>query len=207
MAFGRNEECRSSVKTSWPPGTFPSLRGRSGSNLRHPGGLMRGGVLLFLFALTGCYDPGAERVGDVELPVNTSGRTLGDDACVGGELVILFDQPRGDELSGTAYYESDDMEGERYRSTSRVEGWLRDDAIVLDEVETIEADALPPSFRWCFGRYSLAREGQGEAMSLAGLFESNDCGCRGETRLGNPQVPKRASPATRQSSPHSAPGS
>lgn len=48
---------------------------------------MRGGVLLCLFALTGCYDPGLEGsddVGSLELPVNSTGRTTGANGCVGG---------------------------------------------------------------------------------------------------------------------------
>jgi hypothetical protein len=149
---------------------------------------MRGGVLLCLFALTGCYDPGSsEDSGDLELPVNSTGRATGANGCVGGELVFLFDQPRGDELSGTAYYESDEMGGERFRSTSRIEGWRQGDQIVLEDAEVIEADALPPTHRWCSGRYTLSRRDRGENTTFAGLFESTECGCRNETALGRPE--------------------
>lgn len=148
---------------------------------------MRGGVLLCLFALTGCYDPGSEDVGDLELPVNSTGRTTADaNGCLGGQLVFLFDQQRGEELSGTAYYESDAMDGERYRSTSRIEGSLQGDEIVLEDAEVIEADELPPTHRWCSGKYTLSRQGRGENTTFAGLFESTDCGCRNETALGQP---------------------
>lgn len=145
---------------------------------------MRGGVLLCLFALTGCYDPGSEGRGEVELPVNTTGRTTAADRCLGGELVLFFDQQRGEELSGTAYYESDDTYGERFRSTSRFEGWLRGDEVVLEDTEIIEADALPDTLKWCSGKYTLSHEGRGDGMTFAGVFESADCGCRNETALG-----------------------
>jgi hypothetical protein len=148
---------------------------------------MRGGILLCLFALTGCYGPGSGdegEGGEVELPVNSTGRTTGANGCVGGQLVFLFDQLRGDEVSGTAYYESDEMDGDRFRSTSRIEGTLEGDEIVLSDAEVIEADALPPDYRWCSGKYTLSRQGRGENTTFAGLFESPDCGCRNQTTLG-----------------------
>jgi hypothetical protein len=144
---------------------------------------------LFALLASGCYDAGAgsEEVGAGQLPLHTSGRLDGDEVCNGGEIFFLFDQERGDELAATAYYESDELDGERYRATYRVEGVRSETAVVLDEVEIVESDPLPPALRWCFGRYTLVPGGQGDALTLAGQFESEGCGCSGETRLGFPE--------------------
>ena len=143
-------------------------------------------IVACLLGLSGCYDPGAN-VGQASLPVSTSGRVGSDASCTGGQLFFQLDQQRGDELAATVYYESDAIDGERYRATYRVEGLQSDDKVVLDEVEMLESDPLPPNRQWCTGRYTLT-VGSGDergVASLAGSYESTGCGCSGETTLGN----------------------
>ena len=133
-----------------------------------------------LVSLSGCYDPGAQDVGQAKLPASSSGRIEPDARCLGGQLFFELDRARGDELAATVFYESDAFEGERYRAIYRVEGVQRESGVVLDEVEMVESDALPPDRMWCTGSYSLKLDAQGV---LSGSYQSDDCGCSGATTL------------------------
>jgi hypothetical protein len=101
---------------------------------------------------------------------------------VGGTLNVFLDET-GSTWAGTAYYESVDLEGARFRATYKIDGALEEGALHLDESDLVEADDLPDGYGWCLGSYDFAVDPGQTKPELSGAYTSKSCGCTGATAM------------------------
>ncbi len=139
-------------------------------------------VLYALYALTGCYAPAEQESATTSAPISYEGYTESDRYCTSGQLYMLVDDVMGDEWKLTGFYESEPLDGRRYRATSRIEGKLTDGLLVLDSRGLLESDPLPRGFTWCMGQTQLRPE-DGDPRKLTGQFRSRECGCTMQVSL------------------------